>query len=67
MAFRKYAFLSKAYPDRHMWNPSSFIESIGCISEETVRKYIDNQNYEDVTKRKAKRFSNAKSKKKKEY
>ena len=28
---------------KHFWSPSYFIESIGHISEKTVRKYIDNQ------------------------
>ena len=27
----------------HMWNPSTYIETIGHISEETVKKYIQNQ------------------------
>ena len=50
-AFKRYKFLSKAYPARHMWNPSTFVETIGCISEDTIRKYIKNQNYDTQTER----------------
>jgi len=27
----------------HLWNPSYYIETIGSISEEVIRKYIENQ------------------------
>ncbi|MDQ6952622.1 MAG: IS200/IS605 family transposase [Mariprofundaceae bacterium] len=27
----------------HLWNPSTYIETIGHISEDTVRKYIEDQ------------------------
>ena len=27
----------------HLWNPSTYIETIGHISQETVKKYIQNQ------------------------
>ena len=27
----------------HLWNPSFYIETIGSISEETIKKYIENQ------------------------
>ena len=27
----------------HLWNPSTYVETIGHISEETVRKYIQDQ------------------------
>ena len=30
----------------HLWNPSTYIETIGHISEETVRKYIEDQKSE---------------------
>ena len=29
--------------DGHLWNPSTYIETIGHISEETVKKYINAQ------------------------
>ena len=50
-AFSKYQFLSKAYPNRHMWNPSSSIETIGCISEDIIAKYISKQDYDGFTER----------------
>jgi len=28
---------------KHLWNPSTYVETIGHISEEVVRKYIENQ------------------------
>jgi putative transposase len=36
----------------HLWNPSYYIETIGHISEETVKKYINDQQKEpkDSTK-----------------
>ncbi len=30
----------------HLWNPSYYIETIGHISEETIKKYIHNQQKE---------------------
>lgn len=30
----------------HLWNPSYYIETIGSISEEAIKKYIDNQSKE---------------------
>lgn len=42
--FQKYAFLDRAYPKHHMWNPSTYVETIGDISEETIRKYIERQD-----------------------
>ena len=52
-AFRKYAFLGRVYPKHHMWNPSTYIETIGCISEDVIRRYIDNQDQNGVTKRRS--------------
>ena len=49
-AFEKYLFLKKAYPGGRLWNPSSYIETIGCILEDVVRRYIGGQDYEGVTK-----------------
>jgi len=28
----------------HLWNPSYYIETIGSISEEAIKKYIETQN-----------------------
>lgn len=27
----------------HLWNPSTYVETIGHISEDTIRRYIENQ------------------------
>ncbi|WP_414429602.1 transposase [Bullifex sp.] len=27
-----------------VWNHSYYVETVGCISEETVKKYIENQS-----------------------
>lgn len=35
--------LSKKLWRGHLWNPSTYVETIGHISEETVRKYIEDQ------------------------
>jgi putative transposase len=35
--------LTKQLWHGHLWNPSTYIETIGHISEETVRKYIEDQ------------------------
>ena len=40
MIRKKYTFMKKY---KHLWAPSYFIESIGNISERTIKKYIDNQ------------------------
>lgn len=29
-----------------LWNPSYYVETIGCVSEEAIRKYIQNQEKE---------------------
>ena len=28
----------------HLWNPSYYIETIGSVSQETIKKYIENQS-----------------------
>ena len=37
----EFPFLRSRLPN--MWTRSYFAESVGCISEDTVRRYIDNQ------------------------
>lgn len=27
----------------HLWNPSTYVETIGRISEDTIRRYIEDQ------------------------
>ncbi len=41
--FLKHPELRKKLWGKHLWNPSTYIETIGHISEETVRKYIQDQ------------------------
>jgi len=41
--FIKHPELLKKLWGGNLWNPSTYIETIGHISEETVRKYIQNQ------------------------
>jgi putative transposase len=40
--------IRQAYPKyrmkyKHFWAPGYYVETIGHISEETIKKYIDNQ------------------------
>lgn len=41
--FLKHPELRKQLWGRHLWNPSTYVETIGHISEDVVRKYIENQ------------------------
>ena len=41
--FLKFPELKKKLRERHLWNPSYYIETIGSISEDVIRKYIENQ------------------------
>lgn len=45
---QEYRWLKKM---KHLWSPSYYIESIGHISEETVRRYIEEQK--ETAQRKA--------------
>ena len=40
--------LLKEFPEisKELWNPSYYVETIGSISEETIRQYIQNQEKE---------------------
>jgi putative transposase len=40
----KYPELQKQLYKGHLWNPSYYIETIGSISEEAIRKYIEAQS-----------------------
>lgn len=35
-------------PDRHLWSPSYYVESIGTVNEQAVAKYIDDQRRKEV-------------------
>ncbi len=41
--FMEYPNLQKQLYKGHLWNPSYYIETIGSISEEAIRKYIESQ------------------------
>lgn len=41
--FLKFPRLKNKLWEGHLWNSSFYIETIGSISEETIRKYIENQ------------------------
>lgn len=41
--FKKHPKLKKLLWGGHLWNPSYYISTVGQISEETVREYIENQ------------------------
>ena len=41
--FIKYPGLQKKLHKGHLWNPSTYIETVGHISEEAIEKYIRDQ------------------------
>jgi len=41
--FLKFPELKKKLWKGHLWNPSYYIETIGSISKDVIRKYIENQ------------------------
>lgn len=41
--FLKYPEIKDALWDGHLWNSSTYVETVGNISEETVRRYIQEQ------------------------
>lgn len=41
--FIRHPEIRKILWGRHLWNPSTYIETIGHISEETIKKYIQDQ------------------------
>ena len=42
-AFQRYPYLRRVFRGGHFWNPSCYIETIGSISEDNIRKYISGQ------------------------
>jgi putative transposase len=38
-----FPFLTKLLWKGHLWNPSYYVETIGSISEESIKKYIEGQ------------------------
>lgn len=45
--FLKFPQLKKRLGGGHLWNSSFFIETIGSISEQAIKKYIENQKKGD--------------------
>jgi putative transposase len=45
--FKKHPELKKQLWGGHLWNPSYYVGTVGHISEETVKKYIENQKAGD--------------------
>ncbi|MCF2941486.1 IS200/IS605 family transposase [Paenibacillus alkaliterrae] len=41
--FLKFPQLKKKLGDGHLWNSSFFIETVGSVSEQAIKKYIENQ------------------------
>jgi len=41
--FKEYPHLKKHLWGGHLWNPSYYISTVGSISEEAVKKYIETQ------------------------
>jgi putative transposase len=41
--FKKFPEIKKELYGGHMWNPSYYVGTVGNISEETVKKYIESQ------------------------
>lgn len=49
--FRKCPELQTSHrkkPDRHLWSPSYYVESIGTVNEQAVARYIDDQRRKEV-------------------
>lgn len=42
--FEKFPKLRTELCNGELWNHSYYVETVGCISEETVKKYIENQS-----------------------
>lgn len=41
--FLQHPEIRKQLWGKHLWNPSTYVETIGHISEDVVKKYIENQ------------------------
>ena len=46
LLLKEYPELSKKLYNGELWNPSYYVETIGSISEEAIRKYIQEQEKE---------------------
>jgi putative transposase len=43
LLLKEFSELKNKLRKGHLWNPSYYVETIGHISEETVKKYIEEQ------------------------
>lgn len=43
----KYPDIKKHLWKGHLWNPSFYVETVGSVSEEAIKKYIDSQSKND--------------------
>ena len=41
--FMKYTGLKKKLWKGHLWNPSTYVETVGHTSEDTIEKYMQDQ------------------------
>jgi putative transposase len=46
LLLKEFPEISKELWNGELWNPSYYVETIGSISEEAIRKYIQNQEKE---------------------
>lgn len=45
-AFDRHPELRKVFRKGHLWSPSYYVGSVGHVSEETVRRYVEDQKRE---------------------
>jgi putative transposase len=43
LLFLEHPELKKSLWGGHLWNPSTYIETVGHVSEETIKKYVQDQ------------------------
>ena len=46
LLLKEFPEISKELWNGELWNPSYYVETIGCVSEEAIRRYIQNQEKE---------------------
>ena len=46
LLLKEFLEISKELWNGELWNPSYYVETIGSISEEAIRQYIQNQEKE---------------------
>lgn len=43
LLFQRFPILRQKLYKHRLWNPSYYVETIGSISEDSIKKYIQNQ------------------------